>query len=186
MYTSVLVSTSVSCLTCLASPICFYLECFGKAMTCQPNPAPSCLPAPSVNVRRKQHINMQCQMQNWAKWLGNTILPCSEQAHCAPLPDIADVFHQLPVPLSTSLTCKQGPLFSFHFSFSTKLDVLFPISPLISRIDGENKLRCNFSSGFRNFKVCHLDLETETYSLPHSLSQLTHTRVLAAESILLM
>lgn len=46
LYTSIF----VSCLACLASPICFYFEPFGNAITCQPNKAPSHFPAPSENV----------------------------------------------------------------------------------------------------------------------------------------
>lgn len=79
-------------------------------------------------------------------------------------------------PLSTSLSRKQRRLFGFHFPFSTELDVLFSVSPLISRTDVENNLRCNFSSGFSNFKVCHLNLETRMYSLPHTRLWPTHRK----------
>lgn len=46
LYTSVF----VSCLACLASPICFYFEPFGNAIACEPKKAPSHFPAPSANV----------------------------------------------------------------------------------------------------------------------------------------
>lgn len=89
-------------------------------------------------------------------------------------PTLQKCFISCVLPLSTSLSRKQRQLFSFHFSFSTKRDVLFSIPPLISRIDVENNLGCNFSSGFSNFKVCHLNLETGVCSLAHTLSQLRH------------
>lgn len=89
-------------------------------------------------------------------------------------PTLQKCFVSCVLPLSTSLSRKQRQLFSFHFSFSTKRDVLFSIPPLISRIDVENNLGCNFSSGFSNFKVCHLNLETGVCSLAHTLSRLMH------------
>lgn len=99
--------------------------------------------------------------------------PCENTGRLSS-PTLQKCFISCVLPLSTSLSRKQRQLFSFHFSFSTKWDVLFSTSPLISRTDVENNLGCSFSSGFSNFKVCHLNRETRLCSLPHTLSWLMH------------
>lgn len=129
---------------------------------------------------------MQCQKPNRVRLLGIALSPSSilPPASCkaslwkhrpALLPDIAEVFHQLRVASQHLIKSQaETTFFSFHFSFSTKWDVLFSVSPLISRTDVGNNLGCNFSSGFSNFKVCHLNRETGVCSLAHSLSWLMH------------
>lgn len=85
-------------------PYLLLLWALWKARTRQPNQAPWRLPSLSVNVWIEQHINMQCQMQNWTKWLGNTLLlaafcllphvrhPCENRPTLLPSPTLQKCF----------------------------------------------------------------------------------------------